>query len=148
MNLVLCTMPHRSQECHVESWYLLFNNFCERGKVIKLTCPKFSFVLDHPVAYEFPVWAIVQRVRVCFIIMVLSNGSLWVYYHFCLVQRCCVLVIMKPLLVAWQVHPNPVQGGISSQPLETIMYPNEFYLRTIRLSLPTLDVQVRHMENP
>ena len=27
------------------------------------------------------------------------------------------------------------------------MFPNEFYLRTIRLSLTPFDVQVRHMEN-
>ena len=37
------------------TWYLLLYYCCERGKKIILSCPRFSVVPDHPVAYEFPV---------------------------------------------------------------------------------------------
>ncbi len=42
-----------------ELWYLLLDVLREIGTIITMSYLWISVVLDHPVAYEFPVWAIV-----------------------------------------------------------------------------------------
>jgi hypothetical protein len=44
------------------TWYnLLYTCGCERGELIKVSCPRVSVVLDHPVTVEYPYWTVFQQ---------------------------------------------------------------------------------------
>ncbi len=55
------------------TWYLLLDIFCARDKITIFLAQGSLVVLDHPVATEFLVLAIVKRVLVCFVIMMHSH---------------------------------------------------------------------------
>ncbi len=90
----------------LEAWYFLLNNYCERGKIVMLSCPRFSIVLDHPVAYEFPVWTIVQRMLVCFVIMVLSHGKIQVTIYAIVSYAEVLRVGFNKTFTRCLIHPS------------------------------------------
>jgi hypothetical protein len=90
-----------------------------------MSYPRFSVVLDHPVAFESLYGRYYSKCSSAFVIMggswksktSMRKNSNYVpdlpwktlgLFPYCLVQRCCVMVFIKPLLAAWYVHPNPV----------------------------------------
>ncbi len=91
----------------------LHNWKCEQGGLIKVSCPRASLALDHPVAVESPCWTIFQQDVFCFVALNISlcmsrilgslcstvylqNNSLW----FAL-QTCSCYLVWTILLYWW-----------------------------------------------